>query len=385
MRAWRWRLISGSNWQLQRTRRPNNSDEINLGDLTPRLVGRWYVLLAATLVGAVAAFVVSSGLPKTYEGKATIYVQPKSNSINILRDLPLGLGGNGGAAGYLLTLLQSETMLREVARSLDLPRYPRFRSGSRRDIETAARRLRESMFVTENRNGGIDIIARAHTPQLAADIANRLLDNMGKLVVTTSRRKMEFIASKLDETNCDLRKAEDELLDFQQKNDVASIEEETKGMIQQLIDLDGRLLALDMEIRQVETDLSLGGEINTLVDLEVRRKSLQSSRDLLADQQRLLQDKIGSMPAVAVRYARLQRRVGVLSKSFELLTEQYQLAAISQHGEDGEYQTIDRALPKYRPVAPRVMLNTAIAGTLSLLLAAVVVAGSGRPAYRKPR
>lgn len=368
---------------LERTDRPN-SEEIDLGDVICRILARWKLLALVTILGAALAFGVSKRLPKTYESKATIFVQQNSIAASVLRDLPIGLGASSsGAVGYLLTLLQSERMLSDVARRLNLTAIPQYRGATSTDLEPALRRLHETVFVIDNKNGGIAIAVKSHSPELAADIANAMLDNLGNMVTTGSKRRADFISKKLSETDVALRVAERELEVFQRQSDIVSIQDDTKGMIQQLIDLDGRLLQSNMDLRQVESDLANAGELNALVDIEVRRKSIEASRDLLAEKQRDLQKRVSTLPANAVRYARLERKIGVLSKTYELLTEQYQLANISQHGQDGDYQIVDRAKPKKKPVSPRVMLNTAIGAMLCLFAAALFVANTGKSGCRK--
>lgn len=368
---------------LERTKR-RNSEEIDLGDVASRLVTRWRLLALVTIIGTLVAFGVSKQLPKTYESKATIFIQQNSIAASVFRDLPAGLGSSSsGAVGYMLTLLQSERMLSNVIRTLDLTALPQYRGSSSTDLEPALRRLREMVMVVDNKNGGIDIAVRSTSPELAAGIANAMLDNLGKLVTTSSKRRADFIANKLQETDLALRHAEHSLEMFQEKSDIVSIQDETKGMIDQLIDLDGRLLQANMDLRQAESNLANAGELNALVDTEVRKKSVEASRDLLAQKQLELQKRVATLPASAVRYARLERRIGVLSKTYELLTEQYQLASISQHGQDGDYQIVDRASPKMKPVSPRVMLNAAIGGMLSFFAAAFLVAHSGKSGYER--
>lgn len=357
-----------------------NSEEIDLRDVSSKLVARWKLLVLVTIIGAAVAFGVSKQLPKTYESKATIFVQQNSMTASLFRDLPMGLGSSSsGTSGYLLTLLQSERMLRDVVRRLNLTALSQYGT----DLEPALRRLRETVFVADDKNGGIGITVKSTSPKLAADIANAMLDNLGNVVTTSSKRKAIFIAKKLRETDLALRDAERKLEVFQETSEIASVQEETKGVIDQLIDIDGRLLQSNMELRQVESDLANSGELNALVDTEVHKKSVEASRDVLAEKQRKLQKRLSMLPAKAVRYARLERRIGVLSKTYELLTEQYQLASISQHGEDGDYQIVDRASPKMKPVSPRVMLNTGIGAMLSFLAAAFLIANSGKSGYGK--
>ncbi len=355
------------------------AEEIDLDDVVSRLLARRLVLLVAAIIGALVVYSASRFLPKTYESKATIFVQTTSGGLGLSRDASFILGTGSGRSGYLITLLQSETMRRAVASSLRLAH--RKELGADGDIEKAVRFLRANVSSDEDRNGSIDVVAKAPTPFLAAAIANSFLENLGRLVKTSSKRKATFISERLEDTAGRLRKAEDELLSFQQHSDVASLEDETRGVITQLVDVADRLTALGMELEQVESELRNSGEPDRLVDLEVRKRSIEASRESLLDDQRRLRSKLSSLPATAMGYARLQRNVAVLSKTFDILTEQYQLATISQYGEDGDYQIVDHARPDRRPVGPKPVRNACIGGLLSLVVAGLIVAGR-RPASR---
>lgn len=352
-----------------------DADDIDLGLATSRIMRRWRVLLVAGVLGAVLAFGVSRLLPKTYESRALVYVQQNTFTSSLMSAMPVGFGIKGGASSYLVALLRSETMLRNVAGALGM-----LKKGA--SEEKVLDRLGECISITDDKNGGIEIKARARSPLDAAKIANMTLDNLAKLVVTRSKRQADFISEKLDETNRKLRDAEDELLNFQEKHGIAAIDEETKALIDDIGSLDARMLALDMDMRDVDNRLVSEDDLNALVDLEIRKKSLESSRAYLEEKIRETQGAIAARPAAAVTYARLQRNVTVLSKTFELLTEQYQLANISQQGEDGDYQVIDKATPIERPVLPRPAMNAGIGGLLSICFAAVLL---GKPAGKKSR
>jgi len=358
-------------------------EEVDLGEVYRRLAAHWKTLLVAFVLGAGVAYGLSALLlPRVYESKATIYVQQSSPMNSLLRGLPLDIAPRADATGYIVTLLRSETLVRQTISDLSILSDPEFSGGERLTMERAVTRLKKSVVVSENKSGGVDVAVRGSDARLAARIANKMLDNLGGMVKTSSRRKAEFISSKLKETGRDLGKAEDELLAFQRNHDLASIDEETKALISRMVELESKRVALDVEIKQVTSRLASGGELNELVDLEVRKKSLESSRDYIERGIGEIRAEVSALPAVAISYARLQRTLGVLSKTYELLTEQLQLANISQRGEDGDYQVIDRARPSSRPVMPRKALNGAVGGVVGVTVCAIVISGS-RP--RKKR
>jgi uncharacterized protein involved in exopolysaccharide biosynthesis len=351
----------------------NTQDEIDLVKLMAPLLAKWKLLLLIAVLGSSVGFIVSRYLPKTYQATAMIFVQHNSQAASLLRNLPVSLGSSGDSSGYLLTLLQSETISRKVIKRLDLLHEPAFIDSEKPSLHDALDRLQKDVKVVETKKGGIKLIVKSRSPKLAADIANSMLDTLGSLVVTASAKKVEFISERLDETSRDLAKAEDEMTRFLQTNDITSIEEETKSMIRQLTELDGKLLTLDEEIKAVSSELENSGELSALVDREVRKKSIESSRAYVLGKREELHRKLSTLPTVTTEYARIERNLMVLGKTYELLTEQHQLATITQKGEDGDYQIVDKARINKEKVAPRNMVNAALGGFLGLMLGVMSV------------
>jgi uncharacterized protein involved in exopolysaccharide biosynthesis len=358
--------------RLLNENRYSSSEDLDMDAITAPLRARWKLIVLGVVLGGAIAFGVSNMLPKTYQSSATIYVQQDSLMSGMLRQLPIQIGSGqaGDQSGYMMSLLQSDTILDRVATSLKLASNRDFTHGDQLEYDLFIKRLKDSVSVKQDKNGGILLSVDASKPALASDIANSMLDNLGRMVVNSSQRKADFVAARLDDTSADLHKSEDEMLKFQQQHDVAFVDEETKDVIKQLSDMEGNLLAQDMEIKRTDSELANGGDLNSLVALQVRKKSLESGRSLLGHRVEKLRGMLSKAPAVGLQYGRLARNIAMQTKKYELLEEQYQLAAISQHGKDGDYQVVDRARPKSRPVAPRMLLNTILGAMLGFALTA---------------
>lgn len=355
------------------TKEREHEELVDLSDLVLPVLARWKLLLAMMVLGAIVAFAVSRSLPKTYQATAVVYPKQSRPGMDLLRGLPIAMGGDSGSSGYLITVLQSETLRKSVMDKLRLASDRRFSEGKRMTTEDALAALKRMVDVKETRSGGITIVVQARNPYLAARIANALLDGLDRMVVRTSKRKADFISEKLADTSRDLEEAEDRLLAFQERNDIAVLDDETKGLIDQLTQLDSRLLVMDVDLQGVRSQLENAGELSDLVDLQVRLKALEASRQYVLETRERLQSRLVQLPAIAATYGRLKRNLAVLTKTYEVLTEQYQLARITQQGEDGDYQIVDRALPKTRKVAPRNMANAAVGGVIGGLFGLTVL------------
>ncbi|MHB9038603.1 MAG: GumC family protein [Armatimonadota bacterium] len=357
--------------------------EIDLHALFLKWLGWWRPLLAFATIGAIAAFAYTRTLPREYKSSSMIYVQQNSGAAGLLKDLPVPISGGGtGSIDYLFALISSHSMAEKITRQLSLDSNPDFRGRKPVEREKLLGLFEKRVSAAKDKTGTIQITAQTYNPELSARIANAVVDALGTLVVNSSRKKSDFVAVKLERTSEDMREAEDKLKSFQQKNDIASIDEQTKALVLELSDLDAKMLETQVQLQDVSSQLANAAELNSLVDLDVRRKSLESTKSMLAGRREQLQGKLSSLPAVGLTYMRLQRNVSVLEKTYELLTQQYQMAQISLRGEDGDYQVIDRAVPIHKKVAPSGLKNCILGAMAGFFVALGALSLSSSPSKK---
>ncbi len=351
------------------------TDDIDLLPVFWKLLSWWKVWALFGLLGAIVAFGYSLTIPREYASTSVIYAQDSSGSglAALVKDLPVSLG-SGSGGDYLAALLKSDTMRLRVIRQLKLQDNPKFHGKEKPSLDEVARVYSNRVTVSRDKVGGsITVSATVFDPRLAATVVNKIVDNLGDMVITSSKAKSHFIAKKLGETAALLEEAEDQTRDFQEKNDIAAIDEQAKIFITEMGSLDTKLLDLDVELQGLESRLANAGDPDQLVAMEIQKRSLLSSRAILEAKKKDMMGRVSTLPEVGLQYMRLQRKLAVLGKTYELLTQQYQLAQISQRGEYGDYQVIDRARPVYKKVAPRTMVNAAFGGTLGALLAVILM------------
>ncbi|MGQ9454891.1 MAG: GumC family protein [Armatimonadota bacterium] len=337
------------------------------------VLARWRFVVCCAVIGAICGLVVSFLLPSIYESQATIFPQQSRNAVSMLSQLPLSLNMSATPSGYYTALLKSDTMLSRTLDHLHLIHDHRFTNGEQMSFDQALRRLRQAVIVKENRDGSVSVTVRSRDPNLSARVANTMIGLLGGMVETVSNRKVAFISQRLRETMRDLRRAEEEMRRFQETNDIAGIDEQTRAAIRELAELDGRLLATDVELQEISSRLHNAGDLESLVEDEVRKRALESGRSVITRRREELQRRLALLPRVATEYARLERRIELLNQTYTILSQQYQLERITQQGEGGDYQVIDRARPERIRVAPHTFLNTLIGGILGLILAVVLV------------
>lgn len=359
--------------------------EVDLREQVRKWRARWKLLLAFILGGMALAFIYTKMQPNIYESKASLYVKSTSSTAGLLADLPIGLSQGSSGSGYIIALLKSETMYRRVIVQLNLLQSHAFADRRVCNIPSAVEELSRSAMVHEEKDGTISLIVRSRSPELSAKIANAMVGNLGTMVITVSKKKTDFIQGKMTGTLRDLEKAENDLMIFQKRNSIASIDDQTKAMITELSELDSKLVELDVQQQDIRSQLANSGDLNDLVGLEVELKSLESSRSFLENKRTDLQKKLETLPQMGLEYMRLQRRVASLTKTYELLLQQYEMESISQRGEDGDYQIIDKAHPNKQKVAPSAARNAVLGGMIGLMVSMGLASFMSNPkgAYKK--
>lgn len=365
-------------------------EEIYLSDLFAPVFAKWKRVFIIMLLGAAVGAISALTSPRMYESTFTIYVQQNSGLGALKSSLPIaGLGGLGGGSstGYYTTILKSDSLLRKTMRDLDakygLLKDPAFTEGEKLPFKKAFRRLQQRIAVNESKSGAVDVSVKWSNPLVACRIANGLLDSLAGSVSNTSDRKVDYIKMKLDQTTRQLDEAQNKLLEFQKKSGVPVLEEEGKRLVEVLGKLDEQLLTLDIDLQETKSNLGNQGDLDALVAQEIRKRGIESGREHVVKERDAVLAKLNSLPELASTYVRLQRDVMVQEKTFELLTERYQLSRIEQQGEGGQYDVIDRAIPADQPVPRGAAMKSALGGFTGAMVSSIWIMAASLSRKRK--
>ncbi|MFQ3549181.1 MAG: Wzz/FepE/Etk N-terminal domain-containing protein [Armatimonadota bacterium] len=366
-------MLEDSN--INPTKQQDDEYEIDLSTLFKKIIFHYKFIVLFGLIGGLAAFIYASFQPKVYESKTVIYPQDKGGSAlaALAADLPipLSVGGKSGA-DYLMALLKSDSMTLKTIKQLELTTNKKFIKKRKVSNEKVVKHFKKNIKITRDKTGGaISISARSYDMHLSAMIANKIVDNLGEMVQTSSKRKADFISERLRETARDLKNAEDKYKKFLEDNKIAQVDEQSKAFINSFTEIEGKIIELNAEIEKLKSSLANVGNPDILIELEVKKNALESSKQILENKKNEMLKDLNSFPEISIEYIRHQRDLAVLNKTYELLIQQYQLANISQHGEDGDYQVIDRARPIKEYIAPLksryVFLGLIIGSLISII------------------
>lgn len=274
-------------------------------------------------------------------------------------------------------------------------------------------------------------------PETAARMANLVGEKFTEFVSDTNKRQAvtsaEFIKEQMEVEKENLNKAMEKLKDFlSQPKGPEELQRELDSKLQQLTDFKTQLTQLKIDEEAVRSSLNSGKAIldstpktvitskaivsdEFLADIVKERTSLSmadiaglklSSEEIneiyvaaaqkvneldmqlaeLSAQRRNMEDEIASRQGEIERlqaelaekqqtYDILNHEVELVKQTYDAYQQNYKEAMIKQSAEIGKSSiiTVSDAIPPNNPIAPRKMLNIAIAAVLGLMLSIFIV------------
>lgn len=370
-------------------------DDIDLREYWKALAARKRLVGLVVGVCFSASVVVSLLLPKTYASTASV-LPPQDDSTlapTLLSQLPSsltgiasGLLGASSTSDTWVGILGSQTVRDEIIRRFNL------REVYGDDyIEDVRSDLGKAVTIDETKEGIVTVTVEDRDPKRAADMANAFieeLDRVNKKVATTSGGRIRvFVKKRLEETEKDLARAEEEIKAFQEKNGAVRLDDQSKAIIDAIGAVKGQLMAKEVEL---QTLLSYATPNNPSVqvlsasvsELKGQLRDLEQGKRVKGKSIFIPTDKF---PDLTLQYARLLRDAKVQETLFELLTQQYEMARIQEAKDSPTVQVLDTAKPAEKKAGPKRTLIVAVSTLLSLILgagAALFIELGKRPSSR---
>ncbi len=245
------------------------------------------IILVITLSAMITAGVLSKILPPVYEAKAVFFVPKEVDKKNFFTP-PGELMARSSLVPYAkedeqgpyLGILKSQAIAKLVQREFPQKRVIDL---SRRDMN----------FVLSDEYL-IEVYARDKNPTIAAGVANAYVKYfntlMGEYSLPSNRLTMETIKAEITENQKKLSKARGVLKIFQQKNQLAALDEETKQIITMKTNFESQLEHSQVEYAEnknkiLETERKLKDEIGAFMtsDPIITSPLLEKLRSQLVD------------------------------------------------------------------------------------------------------
>lgn len=358
-----------------------DEDEIDLFELGKVLWKHWRMVLVTPFVVAIIAALYSLTIPNQFKSKATIFVHAKGGGMSsLLSSLPMagllgGVGGGGGAE-YLMAYLKSDDMSVRIITQFGIATHPVLMGNKAPgDIkrDDLIKLIGTIVNVSKDKDGMITISAETTSASLSSDLTAAYLDNLNQYAKGPATKKRLFIEAQLAKVSKELEEAETKFKEFQDKNRLVAIDEQAKAVVESLVRLESSKVESDVALKMQESLLKSMGNLPELVRIEGQKVSEEARQKALDKAIGDVEKKLGGIPELALLYTRLMRELKVKEKVFATLTEQHEMAKISEAEEGSQFEVIDRPYPAERKSKPArsliVILSGITAGMLGVFLA----------------
>jgi capsule polysaccharide export protein KpsE/RkpR len=291
-----------------------------------------------------------------------------------LASLASGLLGGRSNGALFLDLLHSGTVSGHLIERFQLQHV----YGKRYLDDTAKKLARKTEIAEDAKSGVITITVEDHDRGRARDMAAAYVDELNALVVqvdtSSAHRERSFIEQRLKDVGRDLEQAQAEMSDFSTRNAAIDIKEQTRAMVDAGARLQGQLVAGESELDSLQ---QIYGDQNVRVRAaqarvgtlrrELERESNGSSAGASeqGSDDALPYPALRQLPALAVPWANLYRRVRIEETVYEMLSAQVETARIQEAKSLPTVRVIDPAGWPERKSSPHrtiIVLSSTAAG-----------------------
>ena len=349
-----------------------------------KLLKKWQKNIIVNIcVITIVTVVLSLIMPKTFTAVAVL-MPPQSTSGNTFQSdsvnplIPLsGLFGNfTDESMNLISIVQSRTVMEKVITKFNLIEFYKVDN-----IEEALEDLEDAAEFEIEEEGTIYISISVATgwlhfnedeivaKQLCAYITNAFVSELDelnkKLNVERASFHRKFIEERYLQNIKDLHTAEDKLKNFQETNDLVSINDQTAAAIESASIIKRKIL-----LDQIQLEIYKDAFNSEHSKIEQLKKEIEEFKSKLNELENgsineSSEDKlfltISDIPDLGLTHLRLQRELEIQTELFKFLTMEYEEAKIEEAKDIPTVQVLDVAkVPEKKSKPRRVLLVISI-------------------------
>jgi tyrosine-protein kinase Etk/Wzc len=370
----------------------NTDDKITLMDLAISLSRQKALLLGTPIVGGLVCLAAAFLITPAYVSTALILPpQPQASNVTAI----LGqLGGLAGAAGNLAGLKNPNDlyvgMLRSRTVSAKIIERFKLRERYERDtFEATQLKLFGYSNIASLKEGMIAISVEDSDPQVAADMANAYVQELGlltrTLALTEASQRRLFFEKQLGAAKDKLADAEIALREVQEKTGMIQPAGQVGAIIETVAKVQAMIAAKEVQIDAMGTFAAANNPEMLRLRAETRSLRNQLARLQNSDTHAKgdLMVATGKIPEIGSQYIRAMRDMKYYETIFELLAKQFELAKIDEARDTSTIQQLDMAVPAEKRSSPKRLLLV-LAGIVGGALLGMFLALL-RGAYQKSR
>ncbi|RUM31167.1 MAG: hypothetical protein DSY42_03335 [Aquifex sp.] len=352
-------------------------DEIDLYELWLRLKKRWKIIFGTFLTLTIFAGILGFIMTPIYRAETTI-IPVSSNPAGDLSQLAsqfLGIPTGGEyISSKILAILKSRTIRDRVIEDLNLiPVLLKEIPEGRKPEIIANALLKNIVNITQDRKTGtISIKVEYKDPEIAKKIAEAYINELQKILeekaLTVAKVNRIFLEKQLINTERELKQALDNLANFQRKAKVIVPQEQVKGAFELYSKLLSRKIALQVELRKLESILSPSSPRILALKEQLNAIEKQLSKFENAESSLSAIPSMKVAPELIAEYTQIYMKVKGLQAKYETLLKMYEKAKLEEQKENIYVEVIDPPYVSDIPVKPKKKLMVAVAGVSGLFL-----------------
>ncbi|MFN8606521.1 MAG: Wzz/FepE/Etk N-terminal domain-containing protein [Vulcanimicrobiota bacterium] len=349
--------------------------ELSLGRVLQfcRIWLRWIILMAI-LTGSLVLAVVFA-LPRKFSSHFTVFVTGMTNmaaSAQVQMQLAALFGLSSGGTEYVRAILDSDEVLLNVVRKLDLPHSPElwFMSlESSRSDEKTLEVLRKQVKVKAPEpplQGPVVLTVTTISPQLSYQVADEIFRLLSDRLEREMRSRSVFLEQQLKESKQALDDAEKALKQFAEHEQIpVALEEKGKEEFLAQVELKTQRVLAEVELKALKGRQNAPGDVRVQMTLKSEIAGLEAKIAQLDEVMATHGEDLKRLPRQTKRYFDLMREVKSREKIFEIYLEHAELARLYDIGksETRPFRMLDRPYQPVEPVKRNGLLKT-LAGTL---------------------
>jgi len=245
-------------------------------------------------------------------------------------------------------------------------------------MDATREKLAKRTSIEEDKKSGVIAISvRDHDKQLAMDLVNGYVEQLGLVMARVSssaaRQERMFVEQRLKDETTNLQDAEKQFSQFASANMALDVPEQMKVTVEAAARLQGELIATKAQLeglRQTYTDenirvKSVQAHIN---ELERALSKINSGNVSPTDPRNSSNPypSVKNLPLLGVKWTDLYRNTKVRETVVEYLTQQYEMARIQEAKEAVTVKVLDPpSMPEHKKPS---WLMLALAGTMMFTL-----------------
>ena len=311
--------------------------------------------IAAFVLAVMALSVLAALLlPPWFQAQSTVLPPTEGNdSFGIMAGLiqgaalsKVGLTSSSTGSDIYEEILKSRTLREDLVQAFHLDRLYK-RKGMDRTLKELGRHVK----VATGASGLLVVQVEDRDPQRAADMANRLVDELDRFnretLNTRAKRTREFLESRVADVQTRLRAAEAALTAYEQEHGVVA-DASTVGGVASVI---AQKLNLQVKREYVSSYTSVGSAAVRSIDTEIAAYDRELAR----------------LPGLKNEGARLALDAEIQRRVFTMLTGQYEDARVQEMRDTPTITVLDRARApelKSRPKRSVIVLASTLVAML---------------------